>query len=314
MEPGNRSGVKVFILGGLPNTSQFPVLFFLIFLVVYLMTVLGNLLIFFTILSEAQLHRLPMYFFLGNLSFLDTCLSTVTVPKILAGFIVARHRTISFTGCLIQLYTFHFLASTECFLYTVMAYDRYLAICRPLNYAMLMNRKVCSGLAAGTWITGSVHAAIHTSLTFRLPYCGPNQVDYFFCDIPPMLKLACADTSVNHTVILANIGIVAAGCFMLICVSYVYIVVAILKIQTMQGRHRAFSTCSAHLTVVILYYGPPIFIYMFPSSSDSTYGALAVFYTIITPMLNPFIYTLRNKEVKRSLSRWLSGHSVLQER
>ncbi|XP_077171301.1 olfactory receptor 10S1-like [Paroedura picta] len=314
MELGNQTGVKVFILGGLPNTSQLPALFFLIFLVIYLLTVLGNLLIFFTISSEAQLHRLPMYFFLCHLSFLDTCLSSVTVPKILAGFIMSRDRTISFTGCIIQLYAFHFLASTECFLYTVMAYDRYLAICHPLNYATLMNQRVCFGLAAGTWLTGSVHAAIHTSLTFHLSYCGPNRVDYFFCDIPPLLKLACADTSVNHTVILANIGFVAAGCFMLICVSYGYIAAAILKIQTTQGRHRAFSTCSAHLTVVILYYGPPMFIYMFPSSSDSTHGTLAVFYTIITPMLNPFIYTLRNKEVKKALSKWFSGPSVLQDR
>lgn len=314
MEPGNETGVKAFILGGLPHTDQLPVLFFLIFLVIYLLTLLGNLLIFFTIKSEAQLHCLPMYFFLCHLSFLDACLSTVTVPKILAGFITSKYRTISFTGCVVQLYSFHFLASTECFLYTVMAYDRYLAICRPLNYATFMNRKVCSGLAAGTWLTGSVHATIHTSLTFHLPYCGPNRVDYFFCDIPPVLKLACADTSVNHTVILANIGFVAAGCFMLICVSYGYIAVAILKIQTTQRRHRAFSTCSAHLTVVILYYGPPIFIYMFPSSSDSTHGTLAVFYTIVTPMLNPFIYTLRNKEVKRALSKWLNGPSVLQDR
>ncbi|XP_062993505.1 olfactory receptor 10S1-like [Elgaria multicarinata webbii] len=314
MEPDNQTEVNAFLLSGLPNTAQLPLLFFLIFLVIYLLTVLGNLLILFTILFEPQLHGLPMYFFLCNLSFLDTCLSSVTVPKILAGFIVSSYRTISFGGCVIQLYAFHFLASTECFLYTVMAYDRYLAICRPLNYATLMNRRISSGLAASTWFTGSFHAAIHTSLTFRLSYCGPNQVDYFFCDIPPVLKLACADTSVNHTVILSNIGVVAVGCFVLICISYAYIASAILKIQTREGRHRAISTCSAHLTVVLLYYVPPVFIYMRPSSSDSTHGTLAVFYTIITPMLNPFIYTLRNKEVKRALRKLFDRHIVSQDR
>ncbi|XP_077774103.1 olfactory receptor 10S1-like [Podarcis muralis] len=313
MDPANQT-VKVFILQGLPNTAELPLLFFFIFLAIYMLTVMGNLLILITILFEPQLHSLPMYFFLCHLSFLDTCLSSVTVPKVLMGFIRSSYRTISFGGCIIQLYTFHFLASTECFLYTVMAYDRYLAICRPLNYSTLMNRRVCSGLTAGTWLTGSFHAAIHTSLTFRLPYCGPNQVDYFFCDIPPVLKLACADTAVNHAVILANIGAVAAGCFVLICISYAYITSAILKIQTTEGRRRAFSTCSAHLTVVLLYYGPPVFIYLRPSSSASTYGTLAVFYTIITPMLNPFIYTLRNKEVERALRKLFDRHAASQER
>ncbi|XP_053119908.1 olfactory receptor 10S1-like [Hemicordylus capensis] len=312
MEPGNQTKVTVFVLGGLPNTTQSPLLFFLIFLTIYILTVMGNFLILFTILSEPQLHGLPMYFFLCNLSVLDASLSSVTVPKILAGFMVSSYRAISFGGCIAQLYAFHFLASTECFLYTVMAYDRYLAICHPLNYATLMNRKVCFQLAVGTWLTGSFHAAIHASLTFRLPYCGPNQVDYFFCDIPPVLKLACADTVVNQTVILANIGVVAAGCLVLICVSYAYIASAILKIRTRQGRLCAFSTCSAHLTVVLLYYGPPVFIYMRPSSSDSSYGPLAVFYTIITPMLNPFIYTLRNKEVQRALRKLFYRQVVSQ--
>ncbi|XP_034991816.1 olfactory receptor 10S1-like [Zootoca vivipara] len=313
MDPANHT-VMVFILGVLPNTAELPLLFFLIFLAIYMLTVLGNLLILITILFEPQLHRLPMYFFLCHLSVIETCLSSVTVPKVLAGFLRSSYRTISFGGCITQLYSYHFLASTECFLFTVMAYDRYLAICRPLNYSTLMNRRVCSGLAAGTWLTGSFHAAIHTSLTFRLPYCGPNHVDYFFCDIPPVLKLACADTAVNHVVTLANIGAVAAGCFVLICISYAYIASAILKIRTTEGRRRAFSTCSAHLTVVLLQYAPPVFIYLRPSSSASTYGALAVFQTMITPMLNPFIYTLRNKEVEKALRKLFDRHAASQER
>ncbi|XP_061446473.1 olfactory receptor 10S1-like [Rhineura floridana] len=314
MDPNNQTEVKVFILGGLPNTAELPLLFFFLFLVIYLLTILGNLLILVTILLEPQLHGLPMYFFLCNLSFLDICLSSVTVPKILAGFIMLSYRTISFGGCAIQLYAFHFIGSTECFLYTVMAYDRYLAICRPLNYATLMNRRICSGLAAGTWFAGSFHAAIHTSLTFRLPYCGPNRVDYFFCDIPPVVKLACADTVVNHTVTVVNNGVVASGCFALICISYAYIASAILKIKTTEGRRRAFSTCSAHLILVLLYFGPPVFIYTHPSSSDATYGTVAVFYTIITPMLNPFIYTMRNKEVQRALRKLSGRHIASQDR
>ncbi|XP_007439431.1 olfactory receptor 10S1-like [Python bivittatus] len=314
MDPGNQTKVSVFILGGVPNTARLPFLFFLIFTTIYLLTVLGNLLILFTIMAEPQLHGLPMYFFLCNLSLLDTCLSSVTVPKILASFIASSYRTISFRGCVLQLYAFHFLASTECFLYTVMAYDRYLAICHPLNYTTLMNRRISLGLVGGTWFTGSFHAAIHASLTFCLPYCGPNQVNYFFCDIPPVLKLACADTTVNHAMIRINIALVGTGCFLLICISYTYIASAILKIQTTEGRHRAFSTCSAHLTVVLLYYSPSIFIYMCPSSSQATYGILAVFYAIITPMLNPFIYTLRNKEVKRALRKLFVGYLTSQKR
>lgn len=314
MDPDNQTKVSVFILGGIPNTAQFPFLFFIIFMVIYLLTVLGNLLILVTIVAEPHLHGLPMYFFLCNLSLLDTCLSSVTVPQILVSFIAPSYRAISFGGCVLQLYAFHFLASTECFLYTVMAYDRYLAICCPLNYTTLMNRRISLGLVTGTWLMGSFHAAIHTTLTFRLPYCGPNRVNYFFCDIPPVLKLACADITVNHAVIRINIALVGSGCFLLICISYTYIAFAILNIQTMEGRHRAFSTCSAHLTVVLLYYSPAIFIYMHPASSYAMYGMLAVFYAIITPMLNPFIYTLRNKEVKRALRKLIVGHLISEKK
>ncbi|KAK9397997.1 olfactory receptor [Crotalus adamanteus] len=314
MDPDNQTKVSVFILEGIPNTARFPFLFFVIFMVIYLLTVLGNLLILVTIVMEPHLHGLPMYFFLCNLSLLDTCLSSVTVPQILVSFIAPNYRVISFGGCVLQLYAFHFLASTECFLYTVMAYDRYLAICCPLNYTTLMNRRISLGLVTGTWLTGSFHAAIHTILTFRLPYCGPNRVNYFFCDIPPVLKLACVDVTVNHALIRINIALVGSSCFLLICISYTYIASAILNIQTMKGRHRAFSTCSAHLTVVVLYYIPAIFIYMHPASSYAMYGMLAVFYAIITPMLNPFIYRLRNKEVKRALRKLIVGHLISEKR
>ncbi|XP_067390560.1 olfactory receptor 10S1-like [Emydura macquarii macquarii] len=310
MEPGNQTLVTVFILAGLPFTKEFPSLFFLLFLLIYLLTLLGNILILLTVLCDPQLHALPMYFFLAHLSFLDTCLSSVTVPKILAGWVGNGPNAISFGGCAVQLYAFHFLASTECFLYTVMAYDRFLAICRPLRYSVVMSRRACVRLATGTWLTGSLHAAIHATLTFRLPYCGPNRVEYFFCDIPAMLKLACADTATNQALILTNIGAVVAVCFLLICVSYAYIVSAILKIRTAQGRQRAFSTCSAHLTMVLLNYAPPIFIYLCPSSSHTSNGVVATFYTVITTLLNPFIYTLRNKEMKKALRKLTCGQTL----
>ncbi|XP_051846599.1 olfactory receptor 10S1 [Antechinus flavipes] len=303
-EWSNQTLVTHFVLEGLANTSEHPIFFFFLFLLIYTITMVGNIFILLTVGLDPHL-RSPMYHFLGHLSFLDACLSTVTVPKVLAGLLTAEGKVISFGGCAIQLYSFHFLASTECFLYTVMAYDRYLAISQPLRYPVVMSQQVCAGLAGATWATGAIHSAIHTSLTFRLPYCGPSHIAYFFCDIPPVLKLACTDTALNELVMLANIGIVAAGCLLLIIISYVFIVASVLRIRTADGRRRAFSTCTAHLTVVFLYYMPPICIYIQPHSSGAMIGAPAVFYTIVTPMLNPFIYTLRNKEVKRALRRLL---------
>ncbi|KAM9120756.1 olfactory receptor 10S1-like [Pangshura tecta] len=312
MEAGNQTPVTEFVLEGLSNTRELPSLFFLLFLLLYLFTLLGNALILLTVLRDSRLHAMPMYCFLGYLSFLDACLSSVAVPKILAGLAGPGGRTISFGSCAVQLYTFHFLASTECFLYTVMAYDRFLAICHPLRYTVVMSRRACMGLAAGTWLTGSLCATIHTTLTFRLPYCGPNRVEYFVCDIPSVLKLACANTAANKAIILANIGVVGAVCFLLICISYAYIASAVLKIRTAQGRLRSFSTCSAHLSLVLLFYAPLLFVYVRSYSSHISDGAVAVFYTMFTPLLNPFIYTLRNKEMKKALRRLAYGPALPQ--
>ncbi|XP_029437311.1 olfactory receptor 10G9-like [Rhinatrema bivittatum] len=301
MEKENHTSVKEFILLGLPHADELKIPLFLVFLFIYICTILGNLLILVAVRGDPRLHT-PMYFFLFNLSFLDICLSTVTVPKMLANFLEVR-KVISFSGCICQLYFFHFMASTECFLYTVMAYDRYAAICHPLHYNKIMSKKICIQMAAGTWLTGSIHSMMHTILTFRLPFCRSNLIQYFFCDIPPILKLACSSTFINEAVILANIGIIALGCFLLILVSYGHIVLAILKISTAEGRQRTFSTCASHITVVILFFVPPVFIYLRPHSLYSVDGALAVFYTVVTPMLNPIIYSLRNKEVKLALRK-----------
>jgi olfactory receptor len=301
MQSGNQTSVSHFILVGLHHPPQLGVPLFLAFLVIYLLTVSGNGLIILTVLVDIRLHR-PMYWFLCHLSFLDLTISSAIVPKMLSGFLLDS-RIISFGGCVIQLFSFHFLGCTECFLYTLMAYDRFLAICKPLHYATIMTRSVCNYLALGTWIGGTIHSLFQTSFIFRLPFCGPNRVDYFFCDIPAVLRLVCADTTINELVTFVDIGFLALTCFMLILTSYGYIVAAILRIRSADGRRNAFSTCAAHLTVVIVYYVPCTFIYLRPGSQEPLDGVVAVFYTVITPLLNPIIYTLRNKQMKAALRR-----------
>uniref|UniRef100_A0A8D2DSW0 G-protein coupled receptors family 1 profile domain-containing protein n=1 Tax=Sciurus vulgaris TaxID=55149 RepID=A0A8D2DSW0_SCIVU len=296
----NVSLVTTFFLTGLPHAPALDTMLFGIFLVIYILTVLGNLLILLVIRVDSHLHT-PMYYFLTNLSFIDMWFSTVTVPKMLMALVTPGGRAISFYSCVAQLYSFHFLGSTECFLYTVMSYDRYLAISYPLRYSSMMSGRVCALLAAGTWLSGSLHSAVQTTLTFRLPYCGPSQVQHYFCDAPPILKLACADTSANEMVIFVNIGVVASGCFLLIVLSYVSIVCSILRIRTSEGRHRAFQTCASHCIVVLCFFVPCVFIYLRPGSRDLMDGVVAVFYTVLTPLLNPVVYTLRNKEVKKAL-------------
>ncbi|XP_071473285.1 olfactory receptor 10G9 [Marmota flaviventris] len=296
----NKSLVTTFFLMGLPHAPALDTMLFGIFLVIYILTVLGNLLILLVIRVDSHLHT-PMYYFLTNLSFIDMWFSTVTVPKMLMTLATPGGGAISFHSCVAQLYSFHFLGSTECFLYTVMSYDRYLAISYPLRYSSMMRGRVCALLATGTWLSGSLHSAVQTTLTFRLPYCGPNQVQHYFCDAPPILKLACADTSANEMVIFVNIGVVASGCFLLIVLSYVSIVCSILRIRTSEGRHRAFQTCASHCIVVLCFFVPCVFIYLRPGSRDVMDGVVAVFYTVLTPLLNPVVYTLRNKEVKKAL-------------
>ncbi|XP_001379814.2 olfactory receptor 10G9-like [Monodelphis domestica] len=312
MEKKNQSFVTMFILMGIPHAPELDTALFGIFLVIYVLTIVGNLLILMVIKVESHLHT-PMYYFLAFLSFIDMWFSTVTVPKILMGLLNPDGGAISFHSCVAQLYFFHVLGSTECFLYTVMSYDRYLAITYPLRYTSMMSGKTCALLTGSTWFSGSVHSAIQTILTFRLPYCGPNQIQHYFCDAPPILKLACADTSANEKVIFVNIGVVASGCFFMIFLSYVSIVHAILKIHTAEGRQKAFQTCASHCIVVLCFFGPCIFIYLRPGSKDAVDGIVAIFYTVLTPLLNPLIYTLRNKEVKIALLR-LQNRVVFAQR
>ncbi|XP_037695777.1 putative olfactory receptor 10D4 [Choloepus didactylus] len=301
----NHTSVTEFILLGIPNTEGQETVLFAVFLTFYLCTLLGNLLILLAMRSDSRLHT-PMYFFLCNLSVLDISFSSVSTPKLLAILLVRNH-VISLGGCMSQVFFYHLLGCTESLLYTVMAYDRFAAICHPLCYTIIMNRRVCAFLAAGTWFTSSFHATVLTTLTFQLPYCGSNVVDYFFCDIFPVVKLACGDTFVIETVSFTNIGVVPMTCFLLILASYVRIVIAILKMNSAEGRRKAASTCVSHLTVVTLFFGPCALVYTQPSLSEVLVTPVQIFANVVTPMLNPTIYTLRNKEVKGALKKLVGG-------
>ncbi|XP_003992555.2 putative olfactory receptor 10D4 [Felis catus] len=295
----NHTTVTEFILLGIPETEGLETVLFFLFLSLYLCTLLGNVLILTAIISSSRLHT-PMYFFLGNLSMFDLGFSSTTVPKMLL-YLSGQSRGISFQGCVSQVFFYHFLGCTECFLYTVMAYDRFVAICYPLRYMVIMNRRVCSILATGTWTGGCVHAIILTSLTFQLPYCDSNQVGYYFCDIPAVLPLACGDRALAQRVGFTNVGLLSLVCFFLILVSYTRIGISISKIRSAEGRQRAFSTCSAHLTAILCAYGPVIIIYLQPNPSALLGAIIQIVNNLVTPTLNPLIYSLRNKDVKSAL-------------
>nr|XP_006110549.1 olfactory receptor 12D2-like [Pelodiscus sinensis] len=306
----NQTEVSEFILLSLTSLQELWGFLFTLFLLLYLASVLGNGTILVLVMADPHLHT-PMYFFLGNLSCLDIFYSTVTVPKLLAGFL-SRHQAISFTGCLSQLHFFHFLGSSEAVLLAVMAYDRYVAICNPLRYRLVMNPHACLLLATATWSSGFLHALMHTVMTSRLHFCGPNHVPHFFCDIKPLLSLACGNTHLNLSLklILVNVDAAVLGLssFILTLLSYLYIIsFLLLKVQSRDSRVKAFSTCSSHLTVVTLFYVPVICNYVLPSPEDNPERDMVatLMYNIVTSVLNPLIYTLRNREVKTALRKML---------
>nr|XP_033779148.1 olfactory receptor 5V1-like [Geotrypetes seraphini] len=303
MELRNQTTPSEFIFLGFSKIIEFQDLFFGTLLLIYFATLVGNIGIIVATRLDIRLHK-PMYFFLVNLSFLDICYTSTTVPKMLENLSMEK-KTISCAGCIIQLYFFVSCMGTECVLLAAMAYDRYVAICNPLRYTMIMNKMVCGNLAASGWIIGMVNSAIHTYFTFTLPFCGVNELNYFFCDIPPLLSLACADTSINEAVLLAIGILIGWPLFLCVILSYIYIISTVLKISSSKGRHKAFSTCASHLTMVILYYGSAIFSYMRPISSYSfdKDRLVSMLYSFVTPMLNPVIYTLKNKDVKSALKK-----------
>ncbi|KAH0506097.1 olfactory receptor 1361-like [Microtus ochrogaster] len=301
MRGSNQSSVSEFLLLGLSRDPQQQQLLFLLFLTMYLATVLGNLLIILAIDTDSRLHT-PMYFFLSNLSFVDVCFSSTTVPKVLANHILET-QVISFSGCLTQMYFLFELTDMDNFLLAVMAYDRYVAICHPLHYTTKMTHQLCAFLVLGSWVVASLNALLHTLLMAQLSFCADNTIPHFFCDVTPLLKLSCSDTHLNELMILTEGAVVMVTPFVCILISYIHITSAVLRVSSPRGRWKAFSTCGSHLTVVCLFYGTIIAVYFNPASAHSSEKdtAATVLYTVVTPMLNPFIYSLRNRDLKGAL-------------
>ncbi|XP_043421113.1 olfactory receptor 13C7-like [Prionailurus bengalensis] len=308
MERSNwTSPVMGFILLGLSAHPKLEKTFFVLILLMYLVILLGNGVLILVTVSVSRLHT-PMYFFLGNLSFLDICYTTSSVPLILDSFLTPR-KTVPFSACAVQMFLSFAMGATECVLLGMMAFDRYMAICNPLRYPVVMSKAVYVPMAASSWAAGSMTAMVQTSLAMRLPFCGDNVINHFTCEILAVLKLACADISIN-VISMAVANVIFLGVPVLfIFISYIFILTTILRIPSAEGRKKAFSTCSAHLTVVVVFYGTILFMYGKPKSKDPL-GAdkqdlsdklISLFYGVVTPMLNPIIYSLRNKDVKAAV-------------
>ncbi|XP_049493342.1 olfactory receptor 1F1 [Panthera uncia] len=303
MRGANQSSVSEFLLLGLSRQPQQQQALFALFLSMYLATVLGNLLILLAISVDPRLH-IPMYFLLSHLSFVDICFSTTTVPKMLANHILGT-QAISFSGCLTQMYFVFMFVDMDNFLLAVMAYDRFVAICHPLHYSTKMTQQLCALLVAGSWVIANLNVLLHTLLMARLSFCADNAIPHFFCDVTPLLKLSCSDTHLNEMMVLIEAGLIMISPFICILASYVHITCAVLRVPSTKGRWKAFSTCGSHLAVVSLFYGTIIAVYFNPLASHSAEAdiASAVMFTVVTPMLNPFIYSLRNKDIKGALGK-----------
>ncbi|KAM6474056.1 olfactory receptor 2A12-like [Liasis olivaceus] len=301
----NRTTVTEFFLLGLSSGPKTRLVLFGFFLVIYSITLTGNVIILMLIWLDSQLHT-PMYFFLSHLSFVDIWYTSSTVPQLLTNLWIPK-KTISFAGCGAEIYLFHGLAITECILLAVMAYDRFVAICYPLRYTLIMNQKVCIKLAGAAWLCGFLLAMVHVVHTFQMPYCGPNVINHFYCDMLAVLKLVCADTHLNEIIVFVIAVLILVCPFSFIMISYIHILIAILKIHATRSRHKAFSTCASHVTVVALFYGSAMFMYMRPGSSHSPDQGkmVSLFYSVFTPLFNPMIYSLRNKEVKGAMVKVL---------
>ncbi|XP_049991932.1 olfactory receptor 5W2-like [Alexandromys fortis] len=303
MDRGNCSSVDEFIFLGITNNPGVKVGLFTTFLLVYLINLLANLGMIILIRVDSQLHT-PMYFFLSNLSFCDLCYSTAIGPKMLVD-LLAEEKSIPIAGCALQFLTFCVFADSECLLLAVMAFDRYQAISNPLLYTVNMSSMVCSMLMAGVYLVATTDGLIHTTLAFRLCFCGSNEINHFFCDLPPLYLLSCSDIQVNELALFTVFGFIELSTISGVLVSYCYIISSVLKIRSAEGRFKAFSTCTSHLTTVAIFQGTMLFMYFRPSSSYSLDQdkMTSLFYTLVIPMLNPLIYSLRNTDVKEALQK-----------
>uniref|UniRef100_A0A8C8WM14 Olfactory receptor n=1 Tax=Panthera leo TaxID=9689 RepID=A0A8C8WM14_PANLE len=308
MDQGNYSRVAEFVLLGLCSSWKLQYFFFVLFNFLYIAIVLGNLLIVLTVISEPALHT-PMYIMLGNLSVLDVFLATYATPKMIHDFLY-EPKTISFEGCMAQIFLLHVFAGGEMVLLVAMAYDRYVAICKPLHYTTIMNLYKCTGLVVGSWVIGIMHSLSQLAFTINLPFCGPNIVDSYYCDLTLVIKLACTDTYVPELLMLLDSGLMGVTSFLLLLISYTVILITV-QHHSSVGRAKARSILTAHVTVVTLFFGPCIFIYAWPFSNFPVDKVLSVFSTVFTPILNPIIYTLRNKEVKSAMHKLKTRYVII---
>ncbi|XP_053555864.1 olfactory receptor 5V1-like [Bombina bombina] len=311
MESNNQTAwASGFILLGLTDDTKNERILFVFFLLVYSLTLVGNSLMVITITLSSTLSS-PMYLFLRYLSIVDICFTSSTVPKLLLDFL-SELKTISFPGCVAQMYLFISFGGIECVLLSVMAGDRYVAICMPLRYTEIMSRKLCIKLVAVCSFIGFLNSLAHTVFTFRLPFCNSRFINLFFCDVPPLLAIACADTTPNEVVVYTAGGSVIVGSFLVTLLSYIFIVRAIINMKTASGRYKTFSTCGSHLTVVTLFFGTSVFTYIRPTSTYSLDQdkVVPVLYGIMTPLLNPIIYSLRNREVQEAIKKVIFRRSI----
>ncbi|NXE76988.1 O5AS1 protein, partial [Cochlearius cochlearius] len=303
MPEENCTALTEFILLGFTNRPEVEIPLFGLFLLIYATTLVGNAGLIVLIRLNACLHT-PMYYFLSSLSFLDLSCSSAIAPKMLVN-LLAQRKAISLTGCATQMFIFAAFADAECLILAAMAYDRHVAICHPLLYTVAMSCRVCTSLVAGAYLSGGLTSLVHTSFAFTLSFCGSNVLNHFFCDIPPLLELSCSNTHINEVLLFTLCGFIQTSTFLIIVVSYACILSTILRIHVADSRHKAFYTCTSHLTAVGLFYGSLLFTYLRPSSSYSldTDKVISAFYTVVFPMLNPLIYSLKNKPVKDALRR-----------